>query len=64
MSKKLWRVSHDKFVTDHIGTGVSIVEASSYDEALRKFNALAEKRRSYPFMWSYARSIEEVEVIR
>lgn len=62
--KLLFSVSHDCFVTDHIGRTASIVEATSPGMAVRIFNKLAATRREYPYCWSDGHSVDCVKVIK
>jgi len=48
----LWKVVHKALNTDDIIFVSDLVLASSKEEALKKYNALARERKEHPYMWN------------
>lgn len=57
--KQIYQVHHLAFATDDLKSTTSLVEASSKEEALDKYNAQALIRKEYPYMWNVV-TIENV----
>jgi hypothetical protein len=65
-SKTVFTVSHEYFCTDHIENTLAFVAATTKQEALDLYNALAQTRLKYPYFWSIAtiKDVEKAEIIR
>jgi hypothetical protein len=50
----IFAIHHYAFATDDVKTTYSLVEANSKQEALDKYNKVAEQRLEYPYFWNRA----------
>ena len=57
----IFTIYHYAFATDDVKQTFSLVEADTKEEALHKYNNLAQSRSEYPYMWNQAK-IENVFV--
>ena len=62
----IFSVSHFCFQTDRLGWTTTLVEAETKEEALEKYNKVAEARKEYPYCWDKRtiRSVHEPEILR
>jgi len=59
----LWWVVHQALSTDTLVWTGSLVLAATAEEALAKYNALAKKRKDYPYCWTQADSATAAEIV-
>ncbi len=58
---KIFQVIHQCFVTDHMESTTTLVEAEYAADALEIYNEEAKRRAHYPYMWD-KQSLDSVSV--
>lgn len=62
----LYNVVHQCFSTDHLSYATELIEASTAQEALDFYNAMAKEKDKFPYMWNQVKldNVSEAKVYK